>query len=214
VVKFSCIYYCFGNTQQSFTEQITDGEAIDIVLCMDISGSMTERDFQPNRLEASKEVAINFVQQRKGDRIGVVIFTNLSFTLCPITTDHNTVLAQINNIHSGYLQEEGTAIGSGLATSVDRLKDSKTKNKIIVLLTDGVDFGGTIPPDIAKEMAKTYNIKVYTVGVGSNKEMDIQVQDEFGTTTQRKKWNLMKLYCKKLPMKLEVNIFMQPIKRI
>jgi Ca-activated chloride channel family protein len=74
---------------------------------MDISGSMTERDFQPNRLEASKEVAINFVQQRKGDRIGVVIFTNLSFTLCPITTDHNTVLAQINNIHSGYLQEEG-----------------------------------------------------------------------------------------------------------
>jgi Ca-activated chloride channel family protein len=116
-----------------------------------------------------------------------VIFTNLSFTLCPITTDHNTVLAQINNIHSGYLGEEGTAIGSGLATSVDRLKDSKLKSKVIILLTDGVDFGGTIPPDIAKEMAKTYNIKVYTIGVGSNKEMDVQVQNEFGTTTQRKK---------------------------
>ncbi|MEI2708801.1 MAG: VWA domain-containing protein [Chitinophagaceae bacterium] len=186
-LSLAAFIIALARPQQNFTEQITDGEAIDIVLCMDISGSMTERDFQPNRLEASKEVAINFVQQRKGDRIGVVIFTNLSFTLCPITTDHNTVLAQINNIHSGYLQEEGTAIGSGLATSVDRLKDSKAKNKIIVLLTDGVDFGGTIPPDIAKEMAKTYNIKVYTVGVGSNKEMDIQVQDEFGTTTQRKK---------------------------
>lgn len=173
--------------QRKYTEQQVEGEGIDIVLCLDISGSMTERDFQPNRLEASKEVAANFVEQRKGDRIGVVIFTNLSFTLCPITSDHKTVLSQINNIHSGYLVEEGTAIGSGLATSVDRLKDSKLKSKIIILLTDGVDFGGTIPPDIAKEMAKAYNIKVYTVGVGSNKEMDVQVQNEFGTTTQRKK---------------------------
>ncbi len=173
--------------QQKFTEQLTDGEGIDIILCMDISGSMTERDFQPNRLEASKEVALEFVKQRRGDRIGVVIFTNQTFTLCPITTDHNTVLAQINNIHSGYLQEQGTAIGSGLATSVDRLRTSKVKSKIVILLTDGVDFGGAIPPDIAKEMAKAYNIKVYTVGVGSNKEMDVQVQNEFGTTTQRKK---------------------------
>jgi Ca-activated chloride channel family protein len=173
--------------QQKFTEQVTDGEGIDIVMCMDISGSMTEKDFQPNRLEASKEVATDFVKQRKGDRIGVVIFTNQSFTLCPITTDHNTVLAQINNINSGYLEEQGTAIGSGLATSVDRLRESKLKSKIIILLTDGVDFGGAIPPDIAKEMAKAYNIKVYTIGVGSEKEMDVQVQSELGTTTQRKK---------------------------
>lgn len=174
--------------QQKFTEQVTDGEGIDIVLCMDISGSMSNgKDFEPNRLEASKEVAADFVKQRKGDRIGVVIFTNQSFTLCPITTDHNTVLAQINNIHSGYLQEEGTAIGSGLATSVDRLRESKLKSRIVILLTDGVDFGGAIPPDIAKEMAKAYGIKVYTIGVGSDKEMDVQVQSEFGTTTQRKK---------------------------
>jgi Ca-activated chloride channel family protein len=186
-IALAAFIIALARPQQKFTEQVTDGEGIDIVLCLDISGSMTEKDFLPNRLEASKEVAANFVQQRKGDRVGVVIFTNLSFTLCPITTDHNTVLAQINNIHSGYLGEEGTAIGSGLATSVDRLKDSKLKSKVIILLTDGVDFGGTIPPDIAKEMAKTYNIKVYTIGVGSNKEMDVQVQNEFGTTTQRKK---------------------------
>lgn len=173
--------------QLKFTDQQTNGDGIDIVLCFDISGSMTYRDFQPNRLEASKEVAATFVRNRPGDRIGVTIFSSQSFTMCPITTDHNTVLAQINNIQSGYLQEEGTAIGSGIATSVDRLRASKSKSKIIVLLTDGVDFGGRIPPDIAKDMAKTFGIKVYTIGVGSNKEIDEEVQSAFGTTTQKRK---------------------------
>lgn len=187
-IALGLLIIALARPQQKFTEQVTDGEGIDIVLCMDISGSMSMgKDFEPNRLEASKEVAANFVKQRKGDRIGVVIFTNQSFTLCPITTDHNTILAQINNVHSGYLQEEGTAIGSGLATSVDRLRESKLKSRVIILLTDGVDFGGAIPPDIAKEMAKAYGIKVYTIGIGSDKEMDVQVQSEFGTTTQRKK---------------------------
>jgi len=173
--------------QHKFTEQQTEGEGIDIVLCFDISGSMTERDFAPNRLEASKAVAHSFVQGRPGDRIGVVIFSRQSFTLCPITTDKTAVLSQIANIRSGYLEEEGTAIGSGLATSVDRLKDQKTKSKIIILLTDGVDFGGLIPPDIAKEMAKFYKIKVYTIGVGSEKEIDEQVQTPYGMITQKKK---------------------------
>lgn len=173
--------------QHKFSEQQTEGEGIDIVLCFDISGSMTEKDFTPNRLEVSKEVAQSFVNDRPGDRIGIVIFSRQSFTLCPITTDKNTVLSQIANIHSGYLEEEGTAIGSGLATSVDRLKDQKTKSRIIVLLTDGVDFGGLIPPDIAKEMAKLYGIKVYTVGVGSEKEIDEQVETPFGRTRNRKK---------------------------
>ena len=173
--------------QQKFTEQQTDGEGIDIVLCFDISGSMTEQDFSPNRLEASKAVAAEFVRNRPGDRIGIVIFSSQSFTLCPITTDHNTVLAQINNIENGYLPEDGTAIGSGLATSVDRLKSSTSKSKVIILLTDGVDFGGFIPPDKAKEMAKLYGIKVYTIGVGSEKEMNVQVQSQFGTTTQTRK---------------------------
>jgi Ca-activated chloride channel family protein len=173
--------------KHKFSEQQTEGEGIDIVLCFDISGSMTERDFTPNRLEASKTVAQEFVEQRAGDRIGVVIFSRQSFTLCPLTTDKTTVLSQIANIRSGYLEEEGTAIGSGLATSVDRLKDVKTKSKIIILLTDGVDFGGLIPPDIAKEMAKFYKIKVYTIGVGSEKEIDEQVRTPFGNTTNRKK---------------------------
>jgi Ca-activated chloride channel family protein len=173
--------------QQKFTEQQTEGEGIDIVLCFDISGSMTEQDFKPNRLEASKAVAADFVRGRPGDRIGIVIFSSQSFTLCPLTTDHNTVLAQIGNIENGYLPEDGTAIGSGLATSIDRLRKGKSISRVIILLTDGVDFGGFIPPDKAKEMAKLYGIKVYTIGVGSDKEMDVQVQSQFGTSTQRRK---------------------------
>ena len=165
-----CLVFALARPRQKFTETQTSGEGIDIILCFDISGSMTEKDFEPNRLEASKKVASDFVQGRPGDEIGIVIFSNLSFSLCPLTTDHEAVLSQIQNIESGYLQDEGTAIGSGLATSVDRLRTSKTKNKIIVLLTDGVDFGGTIPPDLALQMAKYYGIKVYTIGVGSQKE--------------------------------------------
>jgi Ca-activated chloride channel family protein len=182
-----CLIIALARPQHKFNEQKINGEGIDIVLCFDISGSMKEQDFSPNRLEASKQVASEFVATRPGDRIGVTIFSSQSFTLCPITTDHATVLAQINNIKTGYLQQEGTAIGSGLATSVDRLRASTSKSKIIILLTDGVDFGGRIPPDIAKDMAKSFGIKVYTIGVGSNKEMEVQVQTEWGTSTQKKK---------------------------
>ncbi|HRI22814.1 MAG TPA: VWA domain-containing protein [Panacibacter sp.] len=170
-----------------FTEEQTEGNGIDIVLCFDISGSMTEKDFQPNRLDAAKAVAEQFVSQRPGDRIGVVIFSGVSFTLCPITTDHNAVAAQIQNIESGYLQEEGTAIGSGLATSIDRLRTSKSNSKVVILLTDGVDVGGSVPPDIAKEMAKQYGIKVYTIGVGSEKEIDEVVNSPLGRITQTRK---------------------------
>ena len=173
--------------QLKYSEEINEGEGIDIILCFDISGSMTSRDFQPNRLEASKEVATEFVKNRPGDRIGIVIFSNLSFTLCPITTDHNTVLSQIENIQSGYLQDEGTAIGSGLATSVDRLRNSTAKTKIVVLLTDGVDFGGTIPPDMAENMAKLYKIKVYTIGVGTEGEIQEPVNSPLGTVMQTRK---------------------------
>jgi Ca-activated chloride channel family protein len=186
-VALACIIVALARPQKKFTEQQTEGEGIDIVLCFDISGSMTEKDFTPNRLEASKEVAQEFVNGRPGDRIGVVIFSRQSFTLCPITTDKTAVLSQIANIRSGYLEQEGTAIGSGLATSVDRLKDQKTKSRIIILLTDGVDFGGLIPPDIAKEMAKFYKIKVYTIGVGSDKEVEEQVQTPYGSMRNRKK---------------------------
>lgn len=186
-LSLTFLIIALARPQKKFNEQQTNGEGIDIVLCFDISGSMTERDFSPNRLEAAKAVAKSFVNGRNGDRIGVVIFSRQSFSLCPITTDKKIVLSQIDIIKSGYLEEEGTAIGSGLATSVDRLKNSTTKSKIIVLLTDGVDFGGTIPPDIAKEMAKLYKIKVYTIGIGSEKEIDEEVETPFGKTVNKKK---------------------------
>ncbi len=183
----ACLVVALARPQHIITEQQTEGEGIDIILCFDISGSMTEKDLLPNRLQASKDVALDFVNDRPGDRIGVVIFSRQSFTLCPLTTDKNTLITQISRIQSGFLTEDGTAIGSGLATSVDRLRNMKTKSRIIILLTDGVDFGGTIPPDIAKEMAKLYGIKVYTIGVGSEKEIDEQLDTPFGKVSNRKK---------------------------
>ncbi|MFN4007446.1 MAG: vWA domain-containing protein [Chitinophagaceae bacterium] len=166
--------FCVALAQPQFSNRITEtkGKGIGVVLCFDISGSMLEKDFEPNRLEAAKEVAAKFVQQRPGDAIGITIFSSKSFTLCPITTDHSTVLQQINNIQSGYLQDDGTAIGSGLATSVDRLRNTDYKSKVVILLTDGVDFGGQIPPDKARDMAKLFGIKVYTVGMGTLTQMN------------------------------------------
>ncbi len=182
-----CLIVALARPQLKYTEEQTEGEGIDIVLCFDISGSMTEQDFQPTRLEAAKEVAAQFVKQREGDRIGVVIFSKLSFTLCPVTTDHNAVQQQIQNIQSGYLQDEGTSIGSGLATSIDRLRTSQSKTRIVILLTDGVDVGGAIPPDIAKEMAKLYGVKIYTIGIGSQKEIQEVVNSPLGTVTETRK---------------------------
>lgn len=173
--------------REGFTENEISGEGIDIVLCFDISGSMMEKDMLPNRLEVAKEVAIDFVNGRRGDRIGVVIFSSQSFTLCPVTVDHNVVRTQIDNINSNLLNDPGTAVGSGLATSVDRLRHTDAKSKVVILLTDGVDQGGLIPPDIAKEMAKLYGIKVYTIGIGSEQEIEVPVQTPFGSVTQKKK---------------------------
>lgn len=175
--------------QEKFTEDQTNGEGIDMVICFDISGSMTSQDFKPDRLEAAKEIAKDFVENRPGDRIGVVIFSSQSFTLCPITTDHNAVLNQISNIQNGYLTEDGTAIGSGLATSVDRLKDSKAKSKIVVLMTDGVDFGGVIPPDIAENLAKLYGVKVYCIGIGSNQVLDADPNGKSGSMGEKLSFN-------------------------
>lgn len=180
-----CLVIAISRPQQKFTEENTEGEGVDIMLCFDISGSMMAKDFVPNRLEASKELAMDFVANRAGDNIGIVIFSAVSFTLCPLTSYHEAVFSQMENIRSGYLENEGTAIGSGIATCVDRLKDSKSKSKIIILLTDGVDYGGTIPPDIAKEMARLYRIKIYTIGVGSGKELEEEVETPLGRTRQK-----------------------------
>lgn len=170
-------------------EQHAEGEGIDIVLCIDVSGSMTARDFLPNRLEAAKEVATTFVQKRKTDRIGVVIFSGESFTMCPITGDYPVVLSSIQNIRNGML-EDGTAIGSGLSTSVDRLRGTGAKSKVVLLLTDGVNNGGLIDPNTAKEIAKAFGVRVYTIGVGSEGYAPQPVQTPLGVVMQQEKVNI------------------------
>jgi Ca-activated chloride channel family protein len=171
-------------------EELKTGEGIDIIICMDVSGSMLAQDLLPDRMEAAKQMAANFVDMRTTDRIGIVIFSGESFTLVPLTTDKTVLKNQIYNMQRGLL-EDGTAIGDGLGVSVDRLKDSKTKSKIIILLTDGEDQGGRIDPLAGKELAKAYNIRVYTIGVGTEGYAPVPVPDNSGgTTTRQQKVNI------------------------
>jgi Ca-activated chloride channel family protein len=164
-------------------EQVST-EGIDIVLCMDVSGSMRAMDFKPNRLEASKNVGIEFVNAREDDRFGLVVFAGESFTQCPMTTDRAVVVNFMKEVDFGII-EDGTAIGMGLATAVNRIKESKTKSKVIILLTDGVNNRGDIGPLTAAEIAAGYDIRVYTIGVGSKGNAPIPVQDMFGRTVTR-----------------------------
>jgi Ca-activated chloride channel family protein len=192
-LPFICRMLCVGfiivalaKPQTKNENQRTEGEGVDIVLCIDVSGSMTAQDFQPNRLEAAKAVAIDFVNKRVNDRIGVVIFSGESFTQCPITTDHAVLVSAIKNIRNGLL-EDGTAIGSGLSTSVDRIRTSASKSKIVVLLTDGENNGGLIDPKTAKEIAKAFGIRVYTIGVGSDGYATQPENTPMGVVTQQVK---------------------------
>lgn len=141
-------------------------QGIDIVLSMDISASMLAQDFKPNRLEASKEVAMEFIDARPNDRIGLVIFSGESFTQCPITTDHDVIKNMFSGIRTGMIAD-GTAIGLGLANAVNRIKESKAKSKVVILLTDGVNNQGAIAPLTAAEIAKAFDVRVYTIGVGT-----------------------------------------------
>ena len=176
--------------QSRYDEELKNGEGIDIILCMDVSGSMMAQDLLPNRLEAAKQVAANFVEQRPTDRVGVVIFSGESFTLVPLTTDKNMLRDQITDIQNGML-EDGTAIGDGMGISVARLKASTSKTRIIILLTDGEDQGGRISPAEAKLMAKSYGIRVYTIGVGTEGFAPFPVQLASGrVTTQMQKVNI------------------------
>lgn len=186
LLALSCIIIALARPQIKFDETQTEGEGVDIMLCIDVSGSMTAQDFTPNRMEAAKKVAEEFVNNRPSDRIGVVIFAGESFTQCPLTTDHYVLINQIRQIRSGLL-EDGTAIGSGLATGVDRLRNSKSKSKVIILLTDGVNNGGLIDPSTAKEIAKTFKIKVYTIGVGTNGYAPTPVSTPMGIVMQNEK---------------------------
>jgi len=141
-------------------------EGIDIIISMDISVSMLARDFEPNRLESSKEVAEKFIEERPNDRMGLVVYEGESFTQCPLTTDHKVLIDLLKDIKPGMV-EGGTAIGMGLATSVNRLRESEAKSKVIILLTDGDNNSGSIAPETAAEIAKEYGVRVYTIGVGS-----------------------------------------------
>jgi Ca-activated chloride channel homolog len=165
-LAFILLVFALARPQKNNSTESAEGNGIDIMLSMDISGSMLAQDFTPNRIEAAKEVALNFVNGRPFDKIGLVIFSGESFTLCPLTTDHNILTAQIENVHSGMLQD-GTAIGMGLATAVDRLRLSTSKSKVIILMTDGVSNVGLIDPETALNIALVYNIKVYTIGIGT-----------------------------------------------
>jgi Ca-activated chloride channel family protein len=158
-------------------------EGIDIAMVLDISGSMLAEDLKPNRLEAAKNVIDNFIQGRISDRIGLVVFSRDAFTQCPLTIDYSVLRNLLLQIHSGMI-EDGTAIGNAIANGINRLKDSDAKSKIIILLTDGVNNSGEVDPISAAEMAKTFGIRVYTIGVGTRGEAPYPVQTPFGIRYQ------------------------------
>ena len=159
--------------------QNSTSEGIDIMLALDVSGSMLAEDFTPNRLEASKNVATEFISGRPDDRIGLTVFSGESFTQCPLTTDHAVLINLMREVKSGII-EDGTAIGLGLATAINRIKDSQAVSKVIILLTDGVNNRGAIDPVTAAEIAKTFKIRVYTIGVGTQGEADCPVETPYG----------------------------------
>ena len=160
----------------------TDTEGIDIMLSIDVSGSMLARDFKPDRITAAKEVAGAFIADRYGDRIGLVAFAGEAFTQAPLTTDQGTLQTLLSRIRSGLI-EDGTAIGNGLATAINRLRESEAKSKVVILLTDGVNNRGSITPMTAAEIAKAQDIRVYTIGVGTEGMAPYPAIDMFGQTT-------------------------------
>ncbi|NRF40454.1 VWA domain-containing protein [Pedobacter sp. LMG 31643] len=170
--------------QSALSWQNSTTEGIDIVIATDISGSMLSEDLKPNRLEAGKNIAIDFIKDRPDDRIGLVVFSGESFTQCPLTIDHDVLINLFKGINNGMI-EDGTAIGMGLATAVNRLKDSEAKSKVVILLTDGSNTTGSIPPVTAAEIAKQMNVRVYTVGVGTKGFAPYPVKTPFGVQYQQ-----------------------------
>lgn len=165
-LALSFFVIALARPQINLKEEKVTTEGIDIVMAMDISSSMLAKDFEPNRLEVSKIVAKEFVEKRPYDRIGLVVFSGEAFTMCPVTTDHRVVSDFLRNLQIGMV-EDGTAIGMGLATSVNRIKDSQVKSKVVILLTDGVNNSGYISPVTATDIAVEFGVKVYTIAIGS-----------------------------------------------
>ncbi len=183
MLAVTAIIIAIARPQSSSRASNVTTEGISIVIALDISTSMLAEDFHPNRMEAAKKVAMEFIEGRPNDLIGLVIFSGESFTQCPVTTDHSVLINMMKDIKTGML-EDGTAIGEGLATAVARLKDAKTKSKVIVLITDGVNNSGSIPPLTAGEIAKTFGIRVYAVGVGTRGMAPYPFKTVFGIQYQ------------------------------
>ena len=165
-LAIGALVIALARPQSKHSWQDVRTEGIDIVLAVDISASMLAKDLKPDRLEASKAVATKFIENRPDDRIGLVIFSGESFTQCPLTTDHTVLKNLFSSVKTGMVQD-GTAIGMGLATAVSRLKDSKAKSKVVILLTDGVNNSGSIAPELAADLARPFGIRIYTIGVGT-----------------------------------------------
>jgi Ca-activated chloride channel family protein len=179
ILAFASLIVAMARPQSTDNWSNTSTEGIEIVIAIDISGSMLAEDFKPNRLEAAKADAIRFISGRPNDKIGLVVFSGESFTQCPLTTDHAVLINLIKDIKQGMI-EDGTAIGLGLATSVSRLKESTAPSKVVILMTDGVNNQGEVPPLTAAEIAKTLNVRVYTIGIGSMGQAPYPVTDMFG----------------------------------
>ncbi len=165
-LSIAALVIALARPQEILKEEEIKAEGIDIFLVMDLSSSMLAQDFQPDRLEVSKRVASEFVDKRTHDRLGLAVFAGEAFAQCPLTTDHRVVKEFLGNLKCGIL-EDGTAIGMGLATAVNRLKDSPAESKVVILLTDGVNNAGYVKPLTAAEIAREFNVKVYTIGIGS-----------------------------------------------
>ncbi len=179
VVAVAAMVVALARPQSSLSRQEMTVEGIDIVMAMDISGSMLAEDFKPNRLDAAKKVAADFIEGRKTDRMGLVVFAGQAFTQVPLTVDHHVLLQQLGSVKSGIVRD-GTALGDGLATAINRIKDSEAKSKVIILLTDGVNNQGSVDPLSAAEIAKLYGIRLYTIGVGSLGKAPYPFRDQFG----------------------------------
>ena len=183
VVALTMIVIVLARPQSSDNWQNTAIEGIDIMMTIDVSTSMLSEDLKPNRLEAAKDVAAQFINGRPNDNIGLTIFAGESFTQCPLTVDHEVLLNLFKNVQCG-LVEDGTAIGLGIANAVTRLKDSKAKSKVIILLTDGTNNAGAVSPLTAAAIAKQFGIRIYTIGVGTNGEAPYPFQTAMGIRYQ------------------------------
>ncbi len=177
------IVVCIARPRSKSEMERVDTEGIDIVLAVDVSTSMLARDFKPDRLSAAKDISIEFIAQRPSDRMGIVVFAGESYTQCPLTTDRATLINLMKEVQTDLI-EDGTAIGNGLATAVARMKDSDAKSRVVILLTDGVNNRGEVDPSMAAEIAKTYGVRVYTIGIGRQGEAPYPVQTPWGIDVQ------------------------------